>query len=234
MAHYTHLIWDFNGTVLDDVQLGIDCVNPMLAVRGLPTIPDVDTYRTVFGFPIKEYYRRLGFDFDREDYETVLAPEWVAHYLAGEPSCPLMPGAREVIDTVAQWQIPQLMLSATKLEQLKCQLARVGLIDAFEEVLGLDNIHAQSKTHLAIAWQAAHPDARPLFVGDTEHDAAVARAIGADCLLYAGGHQARASLSACGYPVIDHIEEILSYLAPCPSSQSVQDNSSNPRSMANE
>ena len=74
---YTHIIWDFNGTILDDVQLGIRCVNTMLSKRGLPVLPDVEAYRQVFGFPIEAYYRRLGFDFEKEDYHTVLAPEWV-------------------------------------------------------------------------------------------------------------------------------------------------------------
>ncbi len=212
MTPYTHLIWDFNGTLLDDVTLGIDCVNPMLAARGLATIPDADAYREVFGFPIEDYYRRLGFDFEREPYETVLAPEWVALYLAGEPSCPLMPGARAVLEAVAARGIPQLILSASQSEQLAGQLARLGISEFFEEVLALDNIHARSKTHLAIAWKEAHPNARPLFVGDTEHDAAVAAAIGADCLLYSHGHRPRHHLLTCGVPVIDDLEEILPYL----------------------
>ncbi len=209
---YTHLIWDFNGTVLDDVRHGIDCVNPMLAARSLPIIPDVDTYRELFGFPIDDYYRRLGFDFEKEDYDTVLAPEWVAHYLAGEATCPANPGVVETLAAADALGVTQVMLSASNLVQLQGQLARLGLSDAFSEVMGLDNIHARSKTHLAIAWKDAHPDAVPLFLGDTEHDAAVAAAIGADCVLFAGGHQSRRKLTACGVPVIDRIEEILGYL----------------------
>ena len=61
--HYTHVIWDFNGTILNDVRLGISCTNRMLEERGLPVIPDEDTYRGIFGFPIDDYYSRLGFDF---------------------------------------------------------------------------------------------------------------------------------------------------------------------------
>lgn len=209
---YTHLIWDFNGTVLDDVQLGIDCVNPMLAKRGLPTIPDVATYRTLFGFPIDDYYRRLGFDFEKEDYDTVLAPEWIERYLAGEAACPLNPGVRETIDAVARLGIPQIMLSASRLEQLQGQLAHLGLSHAFVEVLALDNIHARSKKHLAVGWKTLHPEARPLFIGDTEHDAAVADAIEADCVLFLGGHQSRDTLQACGKPLIERIDEILAYL----------------------
>ncbi len=212
MSKYTHLIWDFNGTVLDDVRHGIDCVNPMLAARGLPIIPNEDAYRAVFGFPIDEYYRRLGFDFEKEDYETVLAPEWVARYLAGEASCPVNPGVRETIQVVAARGIPQIMLSASPLDQLKAQLVRLDLENAFSEILGLDNIHARSKSHLAVAWKEAHPDACPLFVGDTEHDAAVAAAAGADCVLFTGGHQSAARLAACGLPLIDRIDEIERYL----------------------
>ena len=209
---HTHLVWDFNGTVLDDVLHGVRCVNPMLEARGLAPIPDVATYRTLFDFPIEDYYRRLGFDFEKESYDTVLAPEWVARYVAGEADCTLNEGVTETLAAVRAMGVPQLMLSASRLEQLLAQLERLGLSDAFSEVLGLDNIHARSKTHLAEAWRERHPDARPLFVGDTVHDAAVARAIGADCVLFTGGHQCRERLASCGVPLIDRIEYFLNYL----------------------
>lgn len=210
--NYTHVIWDFNGTVLDDVRLGIDCVNTMLAKRGLPIIPNEDAYRRVFGFPIDEYYRRLGFDFEREDYDTVLAPEWVALYLEGEETCPVNQGVKDTLEAIRQRGIPQIMLSASDLSQLEGQLARIGLANAFEEVLGLDNIHARSKKMLAVAWKQRHPEANPLFIGDTEHDADVANAIGADCVLFTGGHQSAERLSSLGKPLISSIPELLVYL----------------------
>ena len=211
-SRYTHLIWDFNGTVLDDVRLGIDCVNAMLAVRGLPTIPHEDAYRRLFGFPIDAYYRRLGFDFEKEDYDTVLAPEWVALYLAGEGTCAMREGVSETMAAIRARGVGQVMLSASNRAQLEAQLTRLGLSGEFEEVLGLDNIHARSKKALAVAWQERHPEARPLFVGDTEHDADVADAIGADCVLLSGGHQDRERLVACGKPVIDALSELVRYL----------------------
>ena len=206
---YTHIIWDFNGTLLDDIRLGIDSVNVMLEKRGLPVIPDEDAYRRVFGFPIDAYYRRLGFDFEAEDYDTVLAPEWVAHYLAGEANCGLIPGAAKAVEAIEKRGLPQIVLSATKIEQLEGQLARLGLKDAFAEILGLDNIHARSKVKVALEWKERHPDARPLFIGDTEHDADVADAVGGDCLLFCGGHQSEEILRRRGKPVISDIADIL-------------------------
>ena len=209
---HTHLIWDFNGTILQDVDLGIRCTNIMLAERDLPVIPSVEVYREVFGFPIDEYYRRMGFDFEKEDYDTVLAPQWVALYLAGEPTCPMMEGAAEAIAAVKAMGIPQILLSATETDMLVGQLERLGIRDEFDEIIGLDNIHARSKKVQAIAWKERHPDARPLFIGDTEHDAQVADAVGGDCVLFTGGHQSEAKLKACGKPVIHRIEEIVTYL----------------------
>ena len=209
---HTHLIWDFNGTILQDVDLGIRCTNTMLAARNLAVIPTVEAYREVFGFPIDDYYRRMGFDFEKEDYDTVLAPEWVSLYLAGEPTCPMMDGAAEAIAAVKALGIPQILLSATEIDMLTGQLNRLDIFEEFAEVIGLDNIHARSKKAQAIAWKERHPDARPLFIGDTEHDAQVADAVGGDCVLFAGGHQSEARLMACGKPVIRRIEEIIAYL----------------------
>ena len=209
---YTHLIWDFNGTILNDMELGIRCTNKMLSERGLPVIPDVAAYREIFGFPIDAYYRRLGFDFEREDYDTVLAPEWVALYLAGEHTCPMNPGVAETFAAVAELGIPQVLMSATKLEQLQAQLERLEITDVFCEVLGLDNIHARSKRHVAEARKADHPHARPLFIGDSEHDADVARAVGADCLLFTEGHQSAKRLEKCVFPLIDASPLVVDYL----------------------
>jgi len=209
---YTHLIWDFNGTILDDVWLGVSSVNTMLAARGLSTIHGVDHYREIFDFPIREYYRGLGFDFDAEDYETKLAGEWVALYKAGEEECPLYGGVRETLAAVAESGVSQLIVSASEQACLRAQLAARGILDCFDAVYGLGDFLAGSKESIARAWREGHPDARPLLVGDTTHDAAVADAIGADCVLFCGGHQSESRLRTCGKPIIRIIPELLRHL----------------------
>lgn len=210
---YTDIVWDFNGTLLDDIRAGIDAVNDMLARRGLSTIDSVEQYRALFCFPIIEYYAKLGFDFEKEDYYAVLAPEWVALYMENYKYSTLTPGAERTLQTLAALGYTQTLLSATEIEMLRGQLRDLGMGERFAEVWGLDNIHAGGKIGTARAWREAHPDAKALFVGDSVHDWEVAQAVGADCVLYCGGHQSREQLSACGCPLIDHLDELIDLLA---------------------
>ncbi|MBQ8397389.1 MAG: HAD family hydrolase [Clostridia bacterium] len=206
---WTHLIWDFNGTLYDDVAAGVESINEMLRARGLCEFASFDDYRDIFDFPIEDYYRALGLDVDREGYDA-LAHEWVALYLAHSRTAGLRAGVAAVLDALTARNMPQLVLSASEREMLMGQLRGLGIADRFTDVLGLDNIYAGSKAAIAAAWRQAHPDARPLFVGDTLHDAEVAALIGADCVLITGGHHSRARLETAGVPVIDRFEELLS------------------------
>lgn len=209
---YTHLVWDFNGTILDDIQLGIDCVNVMLKKRSLPTLDSVEAYRAIMRFPVIDYYKDLGFNMEEEDYYQILAPEWVAMYLAGEPNCGMMDGVMEVLEAAKAAGVKQMVISATKTDQLLSQLDRLGIRGYFDEILGLDNFYAASKTALAEAWRKEHPEAVVLSVGDTDHDGDLADVLGADCLLYTGGHQSKERLMTRNKTLIDHIGEIKEYL----------------------
>lgn len=210
---YTHIVWDFNGTLLDDIKAGIDAVNDMLSRRGLPTIDSVEQYRELFCFPIINYYAKVGFDFEKEDYYTVLAPEWVTLYMENYKHSTLTDHAEQTLQALRAKGYAQTLLSATELGMLKGQLRDLGLEQYFGEVWGLDNIHAGGKAARAAAWREAHPDAKALFVGDTIHDWEVANLAGADCVLYCGGHQSRAQLKTCGCPLLNSLSELEGFLA---------------------
>ncbi len=205
---YSHIIWDFNGTLLDDVQTGIDSVNTLLAARGLKTLASKKEYREVFHFPIIEYYHSLGFDFESEPYE-VLAPQWVELYLENVKRAELYPDVREALEYFRRQGIGQSVLSATELCMLEGQLDSLGIRDYFDEVMGLDNIHAGSKLALAHAWRERNRDASVLLIGDTDHDLANARALDADCILVCRGHQSKDYLMTLGVPVKDTLSFIM-------------------------
>ncbi len=206
---YTHLIWDFNGTILDDVQASIQSANKLLSAHGLPLFQSREDYHALFGFPISEYYQRMGFDFSRNPYAD-LAVEWVAYYLECSRDATIFPDLLPSLRAASDRGVRHLILSASEVGLLEQQVRALGVRDCFDELLGLGNIHAHSKEEIGLAWREKNPDARPLLLGDTEHDAQVARAIGCDCVLIARGHQSRAILenSPCLF-VADTLDEVM-------------------------
>ena len=209
MADTELLFWDWNGTLMDDVRYSCGCLNGLLDEYGYPQRYDLERYRAVFGFPIEAYYRRVGFDFARDPY-PVLAESYMQRYNAGVDGCPLTEGAAGVIRALAGRGIEQALLSVSRRDYLAEQAARRGLGGAFRAMLGLTDIYGAGKVQLGrdyIAASGADP-ARCVMVGDTDHDAETAHAMGVRCILYAGGHQTRPRLEATGCPVIDRLEEL--------------------------
>lgn len=214
MKKYTHIIWDFNGTILDDVQIGIDSINCLLRRRGLAPIESTERYRSLFGFPIIDYYKRLGFDFDKESYDDV-AVEWVEQYNSRREKATVHGDVKRLLNKFKEENIKQLIISATERNMLSEQIDELGLTSYFDEILGIDDIKATSKTHVAVEWRATHPSARPLFIGDTDHDMDTAKAMGAECVLVACGHQSFDYLSKLGAIVCRNMEDLYRNLFDC-------------------
>ena len=208
---YTHVIWDFNGTVLNDVQVGIDSVNVLLMKRRISVIASADDYRRVFGFPIIEYYKRIGFDFDSEDYSDV-AVEWVDEYMSRVSEAYINDGVVEMLNIIRQKGMKNVLVSATEINMLKKQISSLGISHLFDGVYGLDNIHAQNKIAVAVEWRESAKEAKALLIGDTDHDFQTAKAINADCLLYLGGHQSKERLAGLGCPLINQISQLERYI----------------------
>ena len=208
---YTHIIWDFNGTILSDMQICIDSVNKLLLQRGLDIIPDMETYQDLFDFPVIEYYSRLGFDFSKESYE-ILAESWMSLYKKKFSKAKLTSGLYETLISIKDKGIEQNIISACDEKILENQLSQLKIRNFFRTVMGLENIHAVGKTELARKWRKKNPDAIALFIGDTIHDAEAAAAARCDCILYSGGHQSRSKLISQNLPVVNSIPDILSYI----------------------
>jgi phosphoglycolate phosphatase len=209
---YRHVIWDWNGTLLDDVDLCVDLMNGLLRRRGLPVM-DRARYLAVFDFPVSVYYRRLGFDFSRDTFEQ-LSVEFIAGYDARRWEARLYPLARETLAAIQRAGVTQSVLSAYRGETLREIVAHFGLLPHFVRLTGLDNIYAHSKTELGRAWVAelGIPPGDILLVGDTLHDLEVARELGVDCVLVAGGHHPAERLRRA----TDHVMDDLGALRTVP------------------
>jgi phosphoglycolate phosphatase len=206
--NYQHIIWDWNGTLLDDAWLCVEIMNGMLARRDLPPL-SMERYEQIFDFPVVDYYRKVGFDFAVEPFER-LSDEFMAGYNRRVRECPLRAGTRDVLLTGQQRGITQSILSAMYQDTLDMLLDHFALRGFFTSVTGLDNRHAAGKLALAQDWIAAQtvPRTAILFVGDTVHDVDVAQALGADCVTIHSGHHSRDRLAAAGVPVLGSLAAV--------------------------
>lgn len=206
---YKHIMWDWNGTLLDDSRMAVMVINETLAKRDMPTISH-DHYQKIFGFPVIDYYRRLGFDFVEESFEIV-GTEFIEGYEKHKYDVSLHAGVEDILTKLSSMRVSHSILSAYKQNTLDELVAHFGLTSRFMKIVGLNNHYAHSKVDNAIQWMSelAHQPSEVLFVGDTEHDFEVAQAIGVDCVLLPGGHQTREALERTGARVVDRLEQIL-------------------------
>lgn len=188
-AHKKTIIWDFNGTLLNDMQICIDCMNVLLTDRKLPTM-DLLKYREIFTFPVRDYYQVLGFDFNREPFE-IPAHQFIDLYRERLHLAPLQPGATAMLEYFRQLGFIQIILSAMEQIFLEETLKNKGIIDYFETVAGIRDHLADGKLEMAMEILKHHDLKKSdyILVGDTHHDLEVAQGLGIDCILVAQGHQ---------------------------------------------
>ena len=197
------IVWDWNGTLLDDVDAAVSALNRMLVKRGVrPTTREF--YRANFGFPVRPFYSALGVDLDACDWDEIC--DDFHSFIAEEPSA-LRPDALEAMDLAMRLGFRQCILSALREDLLLRDATRLGAAAGMDFLAGVDNLDGASKLDRGRAL-VAELDALPgepslrVFVGDTLHDAEVAAALGGKCVLVGGGHQETGRLGAAGVPVV--------------------------------
>ena len=204
---YAHIIWDFNGTIIDDVSLGVDVFNKLRADCGLAPI-DKSDYVENFKIPVRDFYEDMGFDFSKVDFRKI-GERFVELYSSKRFECPLTFGVADAVRTFSKIGVGQSVLSAYENGLLHQAISHYGLSDYFGRIDGLDNIDAGSKIELGkrhIAAIGESPD-RVVMVGDTPHDKQVADAMGVACALVACGHTSRGRLEKVEVPVFENPAE---------------------------
>ena len=211
MKRYKHIVWDWNGTLMNDLCLCLDIVNKMLQRRGLDVV-DVVSYREIFGFPLRDYCIHIGFDLKREPFER-LSDEFNDMYEMRRCECPLQEGVVDRLSELKNAGIQHTLLSAYGQERLLEIVEFYGLSSLFCAIWGLDNNYGEGKVERGqrcmkeMDWQPSEI----LYVGDTLHDGEEAKAMGIDCVLVSHGHQNSHRLSQSGYPIVDNLGEVRSY-----------------------
>jgi len=192
------VIWDFNGTLMDDVDLAVRSMNALLQRRDLPAI-DPDAHRRLFGHPVSGYYTALGFDLGRESLSAV-SDEFHEEYLSGVAECELAPGAKELLEVFQRQGIRQFVLSAAEQTLLEAWVRILRIEGYIAGVYGLPDRLAVTKVTRGeeLMKAAGVCPGTAILIGDTDHDLEVAAALGCSAVIVAQGHQSGDRLSRTG------------------------------------
>lgn len=202
-----HFLFDWNGTLQDDLLAAVAGTNALLADQGRPAI-SAERYRAVFSFPARGCYEALGIDVEHHDWNA-LCDRFFAVF-SSDPTVRLFPGAADALRALRRAGAALSIVSSSEENELERALARHGVRELFETVSGHSDAAAGSKVGRARALFASLglPPARVCMVGDTGHDKEVADALGCACVLVASGYESRARLGRRGAPVLGSVAEL--------------------------
>lgn len=214
LNNYNHLIWDWNGTLFDDVKLCSDIMNMLLTQESLPNI-SVQKYKSIFTFPVIDYYKLAGHKFEKKSFE-VLGKQFIDEYELRKNNCLLFPGVIDILTELRSKNINQYLLSAYEQNSLNKILEYFGIKNFFNQIVGLDNIYAGGKSHLAhnlaSKIRSNGSAGKILLIGDTIHDYEVAKEINSECILISHGHQDEERLLKLNVPVVKDFNELKNLL----------------------
>lgn len=208
---YKHLIWDWNGTLVDDLDATLGIFVEMSASYGM-RVPSRDEYRNTFGFPVKNFYIEMGMNPEKYDFEKI--SEYFGQvYAEARKTCPLQKGAIQNLEHLKNAGVNQSILSAYEMTALREAVGEMKLVEFFEEISGLSDLLANSKVELGKRHvEKLNLDkSKTLMVGDTLHDAEVSRGMGVDCVLLSCGHHSAERLESAGLPVFHSHGELLKF-----------------------
>ncbi len=191
-----NIIWDWNGTLLNDVDYVLEIINPLLQQHGLKT-QTVASYRQIFGFPVRDYYVKMGFDLEANCFKK-LSDVFHENYYARVSKCEIYPSSKAYLDHFLQTGRTQSVLSASDQEALHHVLKHYNLDSYFKYIFGIADRLAASKVQRGreLIEQSGFNHSDTILIGDTDHDLEVGRELGIDVILVSHGHQSEERLKA--------------------------------------
>lgn len=203
-----HLVWDWNGTLLDDIDAVIGATNAAFEELGLETIT-LERYRELYTVPVPKFYERLMGRLPTDAEWVVMDDAFHKHYWARAEACGLTSGAAELLAERQAAGRTQSLLSLAPHDRLIPIVRRHGIEERFVRVDGrVDASTAGKAGHMVRHVQAlgVAPE-RVVVIGDAADDAVAAAYVGARAVLFTGGSHSRASLARVGVPVVDSLAE---------------------------
>ncbi len=207
--HVTHLVWDWNGTLLHDIDAVISATNASFQEIGLPPIT-LERYRDLYCVPVPRFYERLMGRLPTDAEWEVMDEAFHRHYWALAEGAGLAIGARRLLTEWQEAGLTQSLCSLAPHEYLLPLVRTHGIESHFVRVdgrVGQSNVGKAEQMMRHIAALEGVSPRRMVVIGDALDDAVAARHVGARAVLYTGGSHSRTSLEAAGVPIVDTLEE---------------------------
>ncbi len=206
----THIIWDYNGTVLDDAYTSVLAVNEMLKARGLKET-NLEVYKKTLVMPLTEYYKTVGI---YTDDIALLSQEFRKYCDIHKDNSRIFDGVYDVILFAKSKGIKNILLSSLYNEHLVEETKKHNIGNWFDIISGLSdkNLGSKSDTARIIFDKNDINPKNTLFVGDLVTDAKTANELGADCILIPNGHTDKARCALACDKVFDDVRQIIEYI----------------------
>jgi phosphoglycolate phosphatase len=181
--NYDTIIWDWNGTIVDDSRLAFDIYIEECDLYGLEKMT-WDEYKSRFYFPVKKFYEEVGLP--SEKYAEV-ADRFSIVYREKWQEIKIHPQVEEYLQKFKNKS--QFILSAYRQDELRDMVKFYGIENYFIEIAGVEDNLAHSKVERGKKLFEKHkiiPE-KTLMFGDTEHDFEVAKEFGIEIILLSWG-----------------------------------------------
>ncbi|SEQ26263.1 Phosphoglycolate phosphatase, HAD superfamily [Streptomyces sp. yr375] len=204
-----HIVWDWNGTLLDDNDAIIGATNAAFAELGLEPLT-LERYRALYCVPVPKFYERLMGRLPTDAEWEAMDEVFHRYYAEHRVRCGLTEG---VVELLAGWRSAghsQSLLSMYVHEELVPLVRGFGIEPHFVRVDGRTGPSGGSKAEHMVRHLRALGGVAPahtVVIGDAADDAVAALHVGARAVLYTGGSHSRASLEGVGVPVVDTLGE---------------------------
>ena len=203
-----HIIFDWNGTLVDDAWIFVDILNVLLTIRGLKAITIKD-YRNKFCFPIKLFYKNLGVDISRKSF-LKLEEEFVLEYAKRMYQPQLFENVPKLLSKLSNAGFGLSILSASNEKVLYDLVNHYQLTNYFDYIVGVNNYGANGKVKSGSYLLKKIPCNKNeiLMIGDTDYDYKVAIKLGLDAILISHGHQSINQLRKSTNSIVSSLNDI--------------------------
>ena len=203
-----HIIFDWNGTLINDAFVFVNILNALLEKRNLEKI-DLKKYRELFCFPIKDFYKKIGIDVSDKSFER-LRVEFIREYNKRKYDASLFLETRSVLKKLSTMGLSLSILSASNQGMLDDLINHYSINKYFDFIFGVDNYIADGKIENGkkLMGEIGCEGNKIILIGDTDHDYEVAQNLNIDCLLISHGHQSGGRLRDVSQNVIKNFNQL--------------------------